>query len=53
MTEVVDYDDNKMSHELFEAALRLVSKWHKDEYMFILKGGNSLKNAIFSTFATV
>ena len=53
MTEVVEYDDNEMSYEQFEAALRHVSKRHKDKYMFILKGGNSLKNAIFSLFATV
>ena len=41
------------STELFQKVLRDVSKKNKDKYKFILNGGTSLQNALFSLFCSV
>ena len=53
MEERIEHDNEELSREQFEAALRAVERKHKDKYKFILNGGKSLQNAIFSLFATV
>ena len=53
MKEKVENDLEELSREQFETALRNVEKKHKEKYKFILNGGKSLQNAVFSLFFSV
>ena len=44
---------DNLTREQFDKVLRTVERKHKNKYKFILNGGISLKNAIFSLFCSV
>ena len=53
MLEQVENDMDNLTREQFDKALRTVERKHKNKYKFILNGGISLKNALFSLFCSV
>ena len=53
MKEIVPNDLNEMTEDQFNEALKVVASKHPDKYKYILRGGSSLKNAIFQLFSVV
>ena len=51
MEEEIGEDIEELSREQFDDALKHVSKKHSEKYRFILKGGKSLKDALFALFS--
>ena len=53
MLEKMDEDNEDLNYEQFEEALQIVSKKHSEKYKFILRAGNSLKNALFYLYSLI
>ena len=53
MNEVIPNDIDELSLKMFNDTLRSLSRKKPDKYLFILKGGQDLINAIFMTFAHI
>ena len=53
MNEVIENDCEILTPDMFDSALRYLVKKKSEKYKFILKGGSSLKNALFELFFSV
>ena len=54
MKEILENDDHaEFTNEHFEEVMEKLKKKSKEKYKFILKAGNSMKNALFRLFQNV
>ena len=53
MKEVVPDDINSLTPEMFNSALQGLARKHPEKYKFILKGGSSLLDALYSIYFSV
>ena len=53
MKESVPEYENDLTHEMYTKALERLNKNNPDKYRFILRAGNSLKDAMFQLFKSV
>ena len=53
MQECIEQDVDELSLGMFNKTLELLAKKKADKYRFIIKGGQSLINAIYNTFASI
>ena len=53
MKEYVSQDIDELTLDMFNNTLRSLARKKADKYKFIIKGGQSLMNAIFNTFTSI